>query len=106
MYIQYISAIYICMYIRMYVLHLSLSLSLSLSLTLSLSLSHLLIINKTSLSPTPVPGAVLQMHDHHRRQLGATLPPHALGTPMPTSDYAVQEAWSAPVAVPWRPARM
>jgi len=30
----------------------------------------------------------------HRRQPGATLPPHALdhsGTPIPTSDYAVQE---------------
>jgi hypothetical protein len=33
------------------------------------------------------------MHDHHPRQPEATLPPHALdhsGTPMPTSDYAVQ----------------
>ena len=39
------------------------------------------------------PGAVLQRHDHHSRQPGATLPPHALdhsGTPMLTSDYAVQ----------------
>ena len=36
----------------------------------------------------------MQMDDHHRRQPGATLPPHALdhpGTPMTTSDYAVQE---------------
>jgi hypothetical protein len=34
------------------------------------------------------------MDDHRRMQPGATLPPHALyhsGTPMPTSDYAVQE---------------
>jgi hypothetical protein len=36
--------------------------------------------------------AVLQMDDHHRRQPGATLPPHALyhpGTTMPTCEYAV-----------------
>ena len=32
------------------------------------------------------------MDDHHRRQTGATLPPHALDHPgTPTSDYAVQE---------------
>jgi len=40
------------------------------------------------------PGAVVQMVHHHPRQPGATLPPPALyqsGTPMPTSDCAVQE---------------
>jgi hypothetical protein len=37
-------------------------------------------------------------NDQHRRQPGATLPPHALdhsGTPMQTSDYAVQELVSS-----------